>query len=179
MGAHIGALIVKEFAVDGEQAALRIDCGAYVKMLLPRVIGGEQMLAPVFDPLHRPSQPQRGEADENVLGVEFAAYAEAAADVAFVQMHRRGRAAEHARQRVAVPMRHLGGAVQFEDAARFARYGAARLHRHAAMTADGEIEFDDRVRGCQRRFDIAEALAHQGDLGRMVLVECAGRCVGR
>ena len=115
MGAHIGALIVKEFAVDGEQAAVGIDGGADAKMLLARLIGRHQMLAPVLDPFHRAAEPQRGEADENVLGIDFAAHAKAAADMAFVQMHARRLAAEHAGQRVAVPMRYLGGAVQSRE----------------------------------------------------------------
>jgi hypothetical protein len=64
------------------------------------------------------AEPQRGEANENVFRINLAAHAEAAADMTFMQVHFRRLAAEHARQAVAVPMRHLGGAVQFEDAAR-------------------------------------------------------------
>ena len=98
VGAHIGALVVKELAVDGEQAAVGIDRGANAVVLLARMIGGDQMLAPVLDPFHRPAEPQRAEADQHVLGIKLAAHAEAAADVAFVEMHARRRAAEHAGQ---------------------------------------------------------------------------------
>ena len=86
--------------------------------LLARMVGGHQMLAPVLDPFHRAPEAQRRDADQHVLGIELAAHAEAAADMAFVEMHRRRRAAEHARDRIAVAVRHLGRAMQFEHVAR-------------------------------------------------------------
>ena len=98
--------------------------------------------------------------------------------MAFVQMHARRLAAEHAGQRVAVPMRHLGGAVQLENAARDAGDGAARLQRHAAVAADFQIERDDGVGAGERHLHVAKALANQGDLGRMAGIEGAGRRVG-
>ena len=70
-----------------EDAALGVDRGADLVPLLARVIGGDQMLAPVLDPFHRPAEPQRGEADQHVLGIKLAANAEAAADMPFEQMH--------------------------------------------------------------------------------------------
>ena len=54
--------------------------------LLARMVGGDQMLAPVLDPFHRPAEPHRRDADQHVLRIEFAADAEAAADMAFEQM---------------------------------------------------------------------------------------------
>ncbi len=39
------------------------------------------MLAPVLDPFDRAPHEARGEGDEEILGIEFAAHAEAAADV--------------------------------------------------------------------------------------------------
>ncbi len=95
MRAHVGALIVEEFAVDRQDAAFRIDRGAHAIVLLARMVGGDEMLAPVLDPFHRPAEPQRGEADQHVLRIKLAADAEAAADMAFVEMHAsraRGRA---------------------------------------------------------------------------------------
>src|ERR1700733_1010202 len=100
------------------------------------MIGGHQMLATVFDPFDRPAEAERAEADQHVLRINLAAYAEAAADVALIQVHTRRLAAEHAGERVAVPVRHLGGAVQFENAAHAARDGAARLQRRTAVAAD-------------------------------------------
>ena len=136
------------------------------------------MLAAILDPFHRAAQPQRRDADQNVLGIDFAAHAKTAADMAFVQMHARRLAAEHAGERIAVPMRHLGGAVQFENAARDAGDGAARLHRHAAVAADLQIERDDGVSARECRLHVAKALADQGGFGRMAGIEGAGRRVG-
>ena len=54
VGAHIGALVVEIAVVDGEDDAVLVDRGADPVQLLARVIGGDQMLAPVLDPFHRP-----------------------------------------------------------------------------------------------------------------------------
>ena len=142
VGAHVAALVVEEFVVDGENVALRVDRGADLVVLLARVIGGDQVLAPVLDPFHRPVEPQRGEADQHVLGIKLAANAEAAADMALEQMHARGIAAQHAGDIVAVPVRHLGCAVELQHVARgvIAGDGAARFQRNARMAPDGEIE---------------------------------------
>ena len=167
MGAHISALVVKEFAVDGEEPAGSVDRGAHAVMLLARVIGGDQMLAAVLDPFHRAIEPQRAKTGEHVLGIEFAAYAEAAAGMTLVQMHGGGRQSEHARQAVAIPMRHFGGAEKLEHVARrvVARDGAARLQRHAAVAADLEFERDDLMRRGKGRRDVAVALAHDRGFG--------------
>ena len=63
------------------------------------------------------------------------------------------------RELVAVAVRHLGGAVQFEHVARrvVARDRAARLQRHAGMAADREVELDDRMRARERGVEIAVA----------------------
>ena len=53
VGAHIGALVVEIDVVDGEDDAVVVDRGADLVQLLARVIGGDQMLAPVLDPFHR------------------------------------------------------------------------------------------------------------------------------
>ncbi len=132
-----------------------VDRGADLVQLLARVIGGDQMLAPVLDPFHRAIELFGGDADQNVLGIKLAADAEAAADMGLVNMHRTRRDAEHARQQFLIAVRHLGGAVQFENAARgvVAADGAARLQRHAGMPADGELKLDHmrRARGTRHR----------------------------
>ena len=180
MGAHIAALVVEEFVVDGENGALGIDRGADLVTLLARVIGCDQVLAPVLDPFHRPSEPQRGEADQHVLGVELAADAEAAADMAFEQVHSRGAATEHARDAGAIPVRHLGGAIKLEHIAGgvVARDGAARLQRHAGMPSDGKIEFNDDSGVAKRRRDIAIGLFHHRRLGRTAVLEFPRRRAG-
>ena len=175
--AHIGAVVVKEFVVDAENAALRVDGGADAVDLLARMIGGDQMLAPVLDPLDRRLEDERGGADQHVLGIDFAADAEAAADMALIKLHGVARPSQHLRQRVAVPMRHLGGAMHFQNVARLvvAGDGAARLQRHAGMAADGKLERDDGVGGAEGGVDIAIALADDAGLGGQRPVEDARR----
>ena len=76
MGAHIGAIIVEKLVLDSEDAALRIDGGADVVALFARMIGGDQMLAPVLDPFDRSPKRQGRRADENIFGIDFAANTE-------------------------------------------------------------------------------------------------------
>ena len=77
-------------------------------------------------------------------------------------------------------VRHLGGAVQLEHVARgvVAADGAARLHRHAGVAADRELELDHQRRGAQRRVDVAVALADDRHLGVAAGRELAGLGVG-
>ena len=180
VGAHIGALIVKDLVVDRENAPVAIDRGAHAMLLLARMIGGDQMLAAILDPFDRPLQAQRGDADQHVLRIDLAANAEAAADMPFKKVHRRRTAAEHARDLVPVPMRHLGGAVQFEHVAGgvIARDRAARLERHARMAADRQRCLDHRMRAAESGVDLAIALAHDRRLGGSAGLEFARRFVG-
>ena len=146
--AHITALVVEELIVDGEDTTLGIGCGANLVPLRTRMIGRDQVLAPVLDPLHRPAQAERAEADQHILGIELAANPEAAADMAFIKMHGRRIAAEHPRDGVPVPVRHLRGAVELQHvaAAVVARNRPARLQRHTGVTAHGKIELDHGMR---------------------------------
>ena len=112
MGAHIGALVVKIAVIDGEDAAFAIDRRAQAVELLARMIGRDQMLAPVLDPFHRPVEAHGGDADQHIFRIEFAADAEASAHMRLVHVNRRRRALEHAREQLAIAVRHLGGAVQ-------------------------------------------------------------------
>ena len=176
MGPHIGALVMKVEVVDRQDASIGIDRRADAVELLARMIGGDEMLAPVLDPFHRPAETHGGDADQDILGIELAANAEAAAHMRFVHVDRGGRALEHARQQVAIAMRDLGGAVQLEDVARgvVAADGAARLQRHAGMAADRQLELDHRWRRAQRRVDVAIALANDRHLGVAAGREFAG-----
>ena len=97
--AHIGAVVVEELILDAEDAAFCVDGRAHLVRLLARMIGGDQVLAPVLDPLDRRFELQRGGANQHVLRIKFAADAEAAADMALVKLHGVPRPAEHLRQR--------------------------------------------------------------------------------
>jgi hypothetical protein len=85
--AHIRALRVEELVLDGENPAVRVHRGLDQMSLLARVIGRHQVLATILDPLDRPAQAQCRKANEHVLGVQLASYAEAAAHMPFVEVH--------------------------------------------------------------------------------------------
>ena len=86
MGADIGALVGEEDVVEGEDEAARVDRGADAVDLVARVVGGDEVLAAVLDPLDRPAEPERAERREHILRVDLAADAEAAADMALVEV---------------------------------------------------------------------------------------------
>ena len=52
MRAHVSALIVKEFGVDGEDFSLCVDRSLDGVMLLARVIAGDEVLAAIRDPFY-------------------------------------------------------------------------------------------------------------------------------
>ncbi len=52
MRAHVGAIVVKELVVDPENVAIFVDRGPDLMTLLARVIGGNQVFAPVLDPFN-------------------------------------------------------------------------------------------------------------------------------
>ncbi len=177
MSAHIGALVEIELVVERQDHAVGIDRHARMVALLARMVRRHQVLATVLDPFDRAAEAQRGEADEEILGIELAADAEPAAGVTLLQHHRGGAAAEHARERVAIAVRHLGRAIQFQHIARGVVAGerAARLDRHGAVPADRQIERDDRMRSGKSGVDIAVIGPQHDRLGRKPGREAAGR----
>src|SRR5262245_38369686 len=132
--------------------------------LLPRMIGGNHVLAAVFQPFDRTPEPHRREKNKNVFRIDLAAYAETAADMVLVQMDARGTASQHAREYLAIPVGNLGGPMQFEHVARgiVAADRAARLQWHAGMAPDGEIQFNYCCRALERRGDVAVTLTTNG-----------------
>ena len=64
-------------------------------------------------------------------------------------------------------MRHFGGAVHFQNVARFvvARDGAARLQRHAGMAADRKLKRNNGMRVAEGGVDVAIGFLQDGRLG--------------
>ncbi len=137
MGAHIGALVVKYFVFDTENETVFVDRNLRQMTLMTRLVGAHKMFAAVLDPFYRPPQPHGGHQHQHVFRIKLATDAEAAADMRFMDVNRRRAASEHFYQCVAVAMRNLGRAVQFEHIARriINADRAARFHRHAGMAA--------------------------------------------
>ena len=129
---------MEELIVDAENAAVFVDRRFDLVALLARMVGGDQVFAPVFNPFDRLLEVQRRGADQHVFRVHFAADAETAADVALMELNLVGRAPEHQRETIPVPVRDFGGAVHLQNVFGFviAGDGAARFHRHAAVAPD-------------------------------------------
>ena len=163
----IGALIVEEFIVYGENASVRIDRGANPVRLFTRMIAGHQVFAPVFYPFHRPLQAQCAQANQHILGVNFAPHTEAAADMAFIQVDGGGTAPEHACQQVAIGVGPFGRAVQLKQVPRgiVAGDGPPRFQRHTRMPANGNFQFDHAVRRSERGVDVAVGFADDRRFG--------------
>ncbi len=113
MRAHVSAVVVEKFVIDRKDMAVFVDGGADFVLLLARVIGGNQMFATVLDPFDGFTEFQRRRADQNVFRINFAAHAEAAADMTLEQLNGFPFPPKHLRQRIAVPVRHFRRAVHF------------------------------------------------------------------
>ena len=144
-------------------------------LLLARMIGGDQMLAPVLDPFDRPAgisarrrRPERlpdkfrrgrrsrrrhGPRTAGRIRVSVQAFAPACRDSSAALWRRRA----------------------FPDVVRFVvtRDGAARFHRHAGMAADGKLKRNNRMRVAESGVDVAICLLRMtpGSVRQVVLVD--------
>ena len=107
------------------------------RLLLARVVHRHQVLAAVLDPFHRALDVAGRERDQEILRIELAARAVAAADVVLDHLDLLDRQADLRRQNAAVEERHLGGAGDRELALGLVPLGhdAARLHGEAVVAA--------------------------------------------
>ena len=81
VGADIGALVGADAAAQRQNGAVAVAGDLQLALGLAGMVGGEQMLAAVLDPFDRAAGEPRRERDQEILGVELAARAEAAADI--------------------------------------------------------------------------------------------------
>ncbi len=105
------------------------------------MIGGGEVLAAILDPFDRPAGEARRERDEKIFRVEFAARAEASADVVFHHPDRALGQLHLLRQYAPVEEGDLGRAEHREAAERAVpfRQQPARLHRNRAVALDREF----------------------------------------
>ena len=69
MGADIGALVGEEFVVKAQDEAAVVDRGADMVDLVSGMVGGDEMLAAVLDPLDRAAEPERAKRRKHVLRI--------------------------------------------------------------------------------------------------------------
>ena len=132
VGADIGAEIGGAAPAQREDGAVARAGDLQLAFGIAGVVGGDQVLAAVLDPFHRAVEPARRERDQEVLRIEFAAHAEAAADVGLDHGDGGLVEAHLLRQDAAVVERHLGDAGDRHVAFGRVPFGeqAARLHGH-------------------------------------------------
>src|SRR5512136_1176265 len=105
------------------------------------MVNGEQVLAAILDPFHRPVDFASRERNEEIFGVEFAAHAKTAADIELKQVDGAFRQVKHLCQRAAIEEIDFGRATDFQTSRRSIPFGdyAARLHRQRRMTMRAEF----------------------------------------
>ena len=81
VGAHVGAHVGVDVAAQADDRAVALAGDLEVASVLAGVVHRHQILAAVLDPLHRALDVARRERDEEILRIELAARAVAAADV--------------------------------------------------------------------------------------------------
>ena len=103
-----GAAIDDVVVAEREDAALVVEPDLDIVQLVARMRRGHEMLAPVLDPAHRPAEAAREERDQQVLGIDVALAAEAAADIERDEAHALLGEAEDRGDLAAHPMHDLG-----------------------------------------------------------------------
>src|SRR5262249_59984561 len=95
--------------------------------------------------------------DQEVLGVELAAGAEAAANIALDQIDRGRRQPEHRRHCIAIKERYLRGAENDQSLARGIPFGkqSARFHRQCGIALNLEMLAPDIGSLAKRRVGVA------------------------
>ena len=81
VGAHIGAHVDVGMAAQSEDRAVAFAGDLNIDLGFAGMIHRHQVLAPVLGPLDRPVEMARRKRDQEILGIEFAARAKAAADI--------------------------------------------------------------------------------------------------
>jgi len=140
VGPDIGADIDMHGAAHRGHGAVALAGDLNLGIHLPRVADGGEMLAPVLDPFDRMTEFACGEGDQEILRIEFAARAKAAADVKLDIVDGGLRQAHHSGHGAAIEERQFRRATDGEAiVARMPfREQAACLHRQRGMTLHGE-----------------------------------------
>jgi hypothetical protein len=140
--ADIGARVVQEAIAQRQETPLRVERQRDVVHLLPGVVARAQMLLAVLAPRHGPAQPDRAERNQEVLRIELAAGAEAAAHVQLDEADALLGPVQQARENAAVDRVML-------------RKQAARLERDGRVPPALDPLFDDELRPLERGVDVA------------------------
>ncbi len=130
---RVRAEVAPQAVLEGEELAVPARRDGDLVHLLPGVVRGDEMLCAILDPLHRPTEREGEERDEDVLRVELAPHTEASADVDLDQAHGLWIETEQGGRDLAVEVLHLRRAPDREAARLAIVLGdeTARLERNA------------------------------------------------
>src|SRR5215467_4609838 len=92
------AAIGDDLVADGKDAALIVETNFQLVRLVARVSRAHQMLVPILDPAHRPDNPAGKKRDQEILWINMALNAEAAAHIRCRYAHAALRQIENGRR---------------------------------------------------------------------------------
>src|SRR5262245_32209795 len=90
VGADVGALVGPRVSAQRPDRAIRVAGDLELAFGIASMIGGAEVLAPILDPFDRPAGEARSEGDQKIFWVEFAACAEASAEIGRASCRERG-----------------------------------------------------------------------------------------
>jgi hypothetical protein len=150
-----------------EDAPVAVEADLDLVLRLARVVRRHQALPAILDPPDRTAELHGRKWHQDVLRVELAAHAEAAAHIHLGQAQSAQRDPEDRRQDAPVDVDALGRADQVKLAALgIGRHGhePPSLESGGGLPRIGEALADDHGRGVERRVDVADAHRDQGDV---------------
>ena len=163
---RVGADVDDVAVADPEDRAATAGCDLQVMDLLARLVGRQQVFAPILDPAHRPADPAGEKRDDELLAIEAVLDAEAAADVRGDDADRVLGHAEHVREHPAGAVRRLRRVPDVEAVAGLATlvagYDTPGLERLPAQAAEAEVEPQYDVGFGEGAIDVADVVGHRG-----------------
>ena len=164
-------MVVHHRPAHAPDSAVGVERGLDLPELVALLRAGDEMLAPVLDPLDRPGEQKRRKRDRDLLGIGDQLGAEPAAHGRRDHANAARRAPQHAGDQVAPGMRRLGRGPESEQIVDRVVAGerAAPLDRMPAAAMDRKARGEDAASG-EGGFDIAE---FHDELGEQVAVAVA------
>ncbi len=161
-------------ALQGQDAALRVEGQAGTDVQPPALVVADEGLAAGGGPAHRPAQPPGGPDHQQLLQIKRGARAEPPAGVGADHLDLLDGCGERLRQLLALAYRALASRGQAKDAALHIVFadGRAGLHLAGHNPTVLELALDHQMRGVERarrRFRIAEVLAEAEVAGAVVV----------
>ncbi len=172
VGSDVGADVGPGQASKAEEATVAADSNLDIAFDIPRMIGSHHVFAAILGPLHRASDEFRRGWNQVILGIEFAARPESAADIDLDQFDGIHFQVERGSKHSAIIPCRLGRAPHRELARIAVPFGdkAARLHEHRGVPLNLEGFASRIIGGGESRVRIAlECLPGDGSIRSVVL----------